>query len=181
MPIVEQCNGKINNLGYCEKCHHVSQTTGGLCTQFYEIPLPESSSPLLKDIVQEIKKECTHDRYFRAGHGLCADCPCKSLKEADKSYLRYTAKLKQIGEGSESYWKKLAKAAEAVIEVSDDPYLSSYDSYNTWQQLKSSIGEETEGQDELWDEVSKLLYQNGFHKPVAISRLKSIYTLIKKK
>src|SRR5678815_3194828 len=142
LPIVEQCNGKINSSGYCEKCHHVSQTTGGLCTQLYEIPLPESSSPSHNDIVQEMEKDL-------------ANSWNTAYREALSKYL---PKLKQIG--SESYWKKMYDAlldCKTKFEVwqmswwtnsktTKERHKEYQESLLKWQQLKSSIGEETEGQ-----------------------------------
>jgi hypothetical protein len=43
---------------------------------------------------EKYKKHCTHDIYFRSAHGLCADCPCKSLEEAEKSHKKHLSQLK---------------------------------------------------------------------------------------
>jgi hypothetical protein len=58
----------------------------------------------------------------------------------------YLPKLKQIGEGGESYWKKRCLLAEKCLEVSPcDPDITKeqIEAHEAWQQLKSSIGEET--------------------------------------
>jgi len=109
----------------------------------------ESTNQSLKDIVQEMEGDYNDSKNTHAvrSAGL--------LK-------KYLDKLKQIGEGSESYWKKRCEAAELNIETycewqdsgDGEPHMEDSEVYQkwqsalkAWQQLESSIGEETEGQD----------------------------------
>jgi len=104
----------------------------------------ESTNPL-KDIVQEMRERISE----------IDSQPASTARAIEKIILRkYIPKLKQIG--SESYWKKRCEAAEGVMEFSQIPknrpdtdnemYLGYREAFHKWQKLKSSIGEETEGQ-----------------------------------
>jgi hypothetical protein len=117
----------------------------------------ESSSPYHNDIVQETEgyarySENFKDEQFHAGRLSILN----SL----------IPKLKQIGEGSESYWKKrcegLYRALQGLVnDVRSKPNDTRYNTHLKIAEalLKSSIGEETEGQDG-WD------YTQGTGKPL---------------
>ena len=116
-------------------------------------------SPLLKDIVQEMEEN------IRAAEE-CGLSYQKSDKRAYADFMleantirRYLNKLKQIG--SESYWKKeterlkglIARMYNELVRAAENtsPAVSE-DNWRKFQKdnnLESSIGEETEGQDEI--------------------------------
>ena len=141
----------------------------------------ESTNPL-KDIVQEMRERISE----------IDSQPASTARAIEKIILRkYIPKLKQIG--SESYWKKRCEAAEKLIAIRDKWQMGAesnspqslqmrkeiFEALNEWQQLKSSIGEETEGQDELAQDlvmaVKGLSTVGG-----KIEYVKRNYTLIKK-